>query len=121
MKELSFVIWGTPVPKGRPRFSRNGHAFTPAKTREYEALVKATALQAVELNGWDPNEETDYRIDVRVYRAAKRGDLENYVKAVCDGCNGILWPDDRMIEVIRAQRYDTDKKNPRVELTVKKA
>lgn len=121
MKELSFVVWGAPVPKGRPRFSRNGHAFTPAKTREYEALVAKVAQEAVDATGWNPEDVTDYRVDVRIYRAAKRGDVENYVKSCLDGMNGVVWPDDRMVEVIRAQRYDTDKNNPRIEVKVSKS
>lgn len=36
---VTFIIPGTPVPKGRPKFY-NGIAVTPKKTREYEALVK---------------------------------------------------------------------------------
>ena len=33
--------------KGRPRFTRNGHAFTDEKTRNYENLVKLLAMQAM--------------------------------------------------------------------------
>ena len=31
--ELHFVVEGDPVGKGRPRFTRSGHVFTPQKTR----------------------------------------------------------------------------------------
>lgn len=41
---IGFTIEGAPVPKGRPRFTRTGHTFTPAKTRQYEALVTARAI-----------------------------------------------------------------------------
>lgn len=36
---ISFTIEGVPVPKGRPRFTRSGHTYTPDTTRKYEALV----------------------------------------------------------------------------------
>ena len=34
------TIPGEPVGKGRPRFTKNGHSFTPEKTVNYENLVK---------------------------------------------------------------------------------
>ena len=37
--------------KGRPRLTRNGVAFTDAKTRSYENLVKLLAMQAMENTG----------------------------------------------------------------------
>ena len=33
-------VQGTPVGKGRPRFTRDGHAFTPDGTRDFEARIK---------------------------------------------------------------------------------
>ena len=42
-KSLVLVIPGTPVGKGRPRFSARGkyvHTYTPEKTANYEALVQ---------------------------------------------------------------------------------
>ena len=36
---MKFVIHATPKPKGRPRVTRSGHAFTPKATREYEELI----------------------------------------------------------------------------------
>ena len=34
--KIEFTIPGVPVGKGRPRFTRDGHAHTPQKTRDYE-------------------------------------------------------------------------------------
>jgi hypothetical protein len=34
---------------------------------------------------------------VRVYRATRKGDGDNYAKAVADGCTGVLWKDDSRI------------------------
>ena len=38
-KEFEFEVPGEPVGKGRPRFTRQGRAYTPAKTAKYENLV----------------------------------------------------------------------------------
>ena len=37
--KIEFTVPGIPVGKGRPRFTKNGHAHTPQKTRDYENKV----------------------------------------------------------------------------------
>ena len=36
---MIFKIEGQPQGKGRPKFTRDGHCFTPKATREYENLI----------------------------------------------------------------------------------
>ena len=36
---VTIVVMGAPVGKGRPRFTRAGHTYTPDKTRSYEQSV----------------------------------------------------------------------------------
>lgn len=54
-------------------------------------------------------------INVSVFRPAKRGDLDNYLKIMLDALEGVLYENDNQITEIHAFRYD-DKDNPRVEL-----
>ena len=52
--EVRFTVPGEPVGKGRPRLSsRNGfaHAYTPAGTRKYEAMVRKLAGEEMERQG----------------------------------------------------------------------
>ena len=37
--KVEFTVPGIPVGKGRPRFMKNGHTYTPQKTRDYEDKV----------------------------------------------------------------------------------
>lgn len=37
--KVEFTVPGIPVGKGRPRFMKNGHTYTPQKTRDYEGKV----------------------------------------------------------------------------------
>ena len=37
---IRFTVTGAPVGKGRPRFTRSGHAYTPEKTAVYEERVR---------------------------------------------------------------------------------
>lgn len=101
------------MPKGRPRMAQNGRVFTPAKTRDYERLVSKTAGVAVCETGWEPI-VGHYAVEVIVQRARAVGDLDNYLKAVCDGMNGVVWPDDAMVTQIHAKFANGDRKYPGV-------
>lgn len=38
--KIEFTVPGIPVGKGRPRFTRSGHAYTPDATKAYEEKVR---------------------------------------------------------------------------------
>ena len=44
--KVTFTVPGIPVGKGRPRFMKNGHTYTPQKTRDYEDKVVQLATTA---------------------------------------------------------------------------
>ena len=48
---LAFTIKGPGVPKGRPRFTRQGRAYTPKATEDFEKWVRANAKQTMMKNG----------------------------------------------------------------------
>lgn len=114
---VSFVIPGPPRGKGRPRFAKvGGHVrtFTDKKTRDYEALVAATARSV--MAGRDPLEGAVWvRIDAyfappssatKKKRAAMlaneirpitKTDADNIAKAVLDGLNAVAFADDKQV------------------------
>ena len=99
---LSFVVYGPPVPKARARTVRsNGkvRSFTPGKTADYESLVSMRALEArCKTKQWPHlNKAMRFGLSVRVHRSIERGDLDNFIKAVLDACNGVLWVDDSQV------------------------
>lgn len=133
---IKFTVPGDPVAKGRARsFVRNGHVahYTPEKTARYENLVKLAAAQAM---GTTAPIEVAVFLIVRAYmpipkswslkkqRAAaleeifptSRPDLDNIVKAIKDGANGVTWKDDsQVVDVIASKRYGL----PRVEVEIR--
>lgn len=125
---MYYRFYVDPVPKGRPRMSRGGHAFTPLKTREAERIVQ---LMAQKQHGNLPLVGGPMQIDLEFVmdRPKKpknknyhvtRPDLDNLVKLVLDALNGVLWNDDAQIFSLSAKkRYVTDKEQPHIGLIVK--
>lgn len=101
-----------PVSKGRPRFTRQGHVYTPAKTKNYEKIIKAELMaHRPEILGgachldmtfvrsipkkWNKKKKQQ-AIDHEI-RPVTTPDLDNYEKAVMDAANGVLYKDDSQI------------------------
>ena len=104
---LEFVLDIVPIPKGRPRLGRFS-TYTPERTREYENALKR------EFNKYAPKIifETPLRLYVEfvLIRPKKpkflkwpgvKPDVDNFLKAVLDAGNDILWVDDSLICDIR--------------------
>lgn len=132
MTTIQFTIPGEPVAKGRARaFVRNGHIahHTPDKTARYENLVKLAAQEA--MHGKPPC-EGPVKLTVCAYmgigtswskkrqaaalegreRPTKKPDVDNIVKAIKDGLNGVAWRDDSQVVRLVADKHWSD--TPRV-------
>lgn len=103
-----------PLPPSANRYWRNfrGRTVVSAEAKAYKEqaawLARAAGMELI---------EGDVSVTMRIYRAAKRGDTDNFLKVGLDSLNGIAYSDDSQIVRIVAERYD-DKKNPRVEVEV---
>ena len=140
MLTLKFKVLGDPQGKGRPRFYR-GRAVTPKKTRDYEALGRHEAQQALEHMVQLPNFEAPCEVTIDAYysihksytkkqrhQIAESGswmvrpgnpDLDNIVKSVLDGMNGIVFRDDVQVVALRARKeWCPDDEQPRVDVKV---
>ena len=115
----TFEIPGVPVAKGRPRMTRSGHAYTPQKTRDYEAWVRLCWLQTgqpmslqplqVKLGFYLPipksfrKKQRELALD-GILLPAKKPDIDNLVKAILDGLNGLAYQDDKQIVALEAAK-----------------
>ena len=119
----TFKVYGTPVPKGRPRFTRQGRTYTPKKTHDYETEVAKEARAAM-----GSSEPLETPVAVYVYvtfpvpqsyskkrseaclngsERPKRHDIDNVAKTVLDACNGIVYLDDvQVVSLHVTKRYD---------------
>jgi len=110
---VTFSIPGIPVPKGRPRLG-GGHAYTPQRTKAYEAKVKMLALRARQEARLKPF-KGDVALRVQIW-GLKRGDITNVVKSLEDAMNRVVYDDDKQISYLEVERFKSDK--PHVTVTV---
>lgn len=122
----AFSIDATPIAKGRGRVGMGGRVFTPARTRKWESEVRFYAQQA--MAGRKP---TDGPVSVQMCFTfqrpkkpkkgstdfvTKRPDIDNLMKAVLDGVNGVIFEDDRQVCEVKASKVFDDRS--RVDVSV---
>lgn len=104
MTTIQFTIPGAPVPKARARVGKFG-AYTPKRTKDYEAKVKALALvarQKARQRVWTG--PVGMRVVFYMRDAMAKIDLTNLLKGVEDACNGIIYADDSQIVALSAEK-----------------
>lgn len=124
-----FVVYGTPIGKGRPRATSRGgfvRMYTDAKTLGFEAAVADEARIA--MKEWEPF-DTPMQLQLSAYYPIPKSwskkkrqqavdgdlhpqvkpDLDNVLKAVLDAINGVVYVDDsQVINMVATKRYSTD-------------
>lgn len=127
---VKIVIPLPPKPKGRPRFTRSGVAYTPKETREYEDIVRMHARRGFiqPLRGsiyltvhfycrvpksWP--EVKKRGAEMGEIRPAVKPDIDNLGKAVLDGLNGIAYEDDKQVVELELKKFYGE---PRTEIFV---
>jgi len=132
VKMISFTIPGEPQGKARARVCK-GFTYTPAKTVNYEALIKQTYAyeaksklieKAVELTVkayfMIPKSYTKGRrlaAEHNITRPTKKPDADNILKIVADALNGIAYKDDTQVVRAVVEKWFSD--TPRVEVEIK--
>lgn len=132
---IEFTIPGDPAGKGRPKFTRSGHAYTPKETVNYETLVKLSFKQ--KYPGLKPVEkDVAMLVTIKAYykipasaskkrqqamregliRPTKKPDWDNIGKIVCDALNGIAYYDDSQVVAVTVEKLYSD--TPRVEVEI---
>ncbi|MNJ10053.1 Endodeoxyribonuclease RusA [compost metagenome] len=126
LKPVSFLVPGEPIGKGRPRIGKVGaHArmFTPAKTANYEGLIALAGTDAmagrtllegpvmVELRivmGVPASKSKKWKAQALAGEVfpTKKPDMDNVIKAIYDGLNGVVWKDDvQVVDAFVRKRY----------------
>lgn len=116
MSEIVFVIPARPVPKARPRRGKYGVFYTPKNTQQFENLVKMVASQCFDKPLTCP---VELYIKFKLPRPQrlmwktkpmpempcdKTPDIDNYIKSVVDGLQGIAFYNDKQIWKLIAEK-----------------
>lgn len=116
----TFAIQGEPVSKARARFTGYGsktRAYTPANVVDAERAV-AIAFRAAG-GKFDPSNQTAFGIDVTFHSGTRqRRDVDNMLKLILDGLNGVAWVDDTQVLDIVGRKRFTSRADARTEVTV---
>lgn len=130
---ITVTVPGDPVAKGRPRFTRTGRSYTPPKTKKFENLVRlAYSLQQpdrepakgpIELTvcayfriptSWSKKKQAEAATEQM--KKISKPDLDNCLKAVQDGLNGVAWLDVAQVsDTHTKKRYS---RKPRVDIII---
>ena len=131
---IAFSIPGVPVAKGRPRFTRTGHTYTPNKTAAYERLVSDCAKAAMGSNkdalvgglammlavympipkSWAKARREDALAGSLL--PVSKPDLDNVAKSISDALNGLCYFDySQLVDLFVSKRYSA---YPRVDVEI---
>lgn len=118
---LVFMFSLDPVAKARPRFGRD-RVYTPFKTERYEQHVAMVAkAQMVGAEMLDGPIHARIRFVFKRKKSVKRihhiirPDLDNLIKAILDGLNGIAFKDDAQVCSLSATKvYGVDDEDGRI-------
>lgn len=132
---IKFTVPGVPVGKGRPRFTRTGHTYTPEKTAAYEEKVRlcwktqsgqgfagGIPLKA-SIIAYLPIPKSTSKKKAASMEGTfhmSRPDADNIVKSILDALNGHAYPDDSAVQIDRCWKIYTNAA-PRVEVTIREA
>jgi len=124
---------GLVIGKGRPRFTRSGHVFTPAKTKKYEDSLKALAQAEMDRRNLDV---IDCGCSMVIFASfeiqkswtkkkrelaqnnlitPKKPDIDNIAKAVLDAFNKVIYVDDSLVSSLNVVKVYG---NPYLKVTI---
>lgn len=121
-----------PVPKGRPRFTRTGVAYTPKNTRDYETAVRRSIRDAYGAETMPMDGFLSVYLEFVLPRPKSKPkqwfsntkpDLDNYVKALLDAMDfktkssagiplGVMTNDSKASAINATKRYAIDDETP---------
>lgn len=124
LRELSavarFTVDGEPVSKARARFTNYGsktRTYTPEKTNQAEQIVGWKFRAAAGQHKLDP--DIAYGVMAIFYCGTRqRRDVDNMLKLILDGLNGVAWPDDSQVTEVSARKMLTSPGDARTEVIV---
>lgn len=131
---IIFRVQGKPKGKDRPRRAKYGGVYTPKPTKDYEKKVKESYIKEVEKDNFFTEgvsikakiiinysveasankREKQKKLD-NLIKPNKKPDIDNIVKILLDGLNGVAYDDDKQITSLECYKQYTEKE-PYIEM-----
>ena len=115
MINIKFTVYGKPQGKARPRFTRQGRAYTPKNTVDYEKRIKQAYIST---GGQLISDTAPIRVCITAeFKKAKsnrmpsptlKPDTDNIAKVVCDALNSVAYHDDKQITCLTVKKVWAD-------------
>lgn len=134
MADVVFTVYGEPMGKQRPRFTRGSHTYTPQKTVNYEELIKFEYYKHYKGLQFTADEPLNMVIIAYVsipqsaskkkqelmrqgkIKPTKKPDWDNIAKIVGDALNKVAYPDDK--QIVDARIIKEFSIEPRIEVHI---
>ena len=126
---ISFEFYSVPIAKQRPRFGR-GTVYTPASTKSWEMAIGQLCKAAMNepimagavsvkititeryLDSWPK-----WKVDAKDHIGnTKKPDLDNILKTVLDGMNGVAYFDDSQVVALNVVKSFSEETKTSVEV-----
>ena len=119
---LVFEVPGEPRGKGRPRFTKDGHAYTDSETKAYEKKIVAfykktyggfrwgdAAFIRIKVTAHYPIPKSATKAAIAGMQAgrilpSRKPDIDNVLKIVLDALNGVAYKDDSRVVCVEAEK-----------------
>lgn len=131
---ISFIVPGEPVAQGRVRAARTKRFirfYDPGKSVDFKRKVALFAKRSgvglstlpacllVQFYASRPLRLMRQKDVNEAIPCPCRPDLDNYIKAILDGLNGVVWKDDGQVYSVNASKWYHEKGGkPRTEITI---
>lgn len=122
--EFKTLIEIDPVAKQRPRYARNGIFYTPKETKTFEKEIKEHCKKFFKFKPSKmPIKCNVYfmfkrKPTVKRHHHTVRPDIDNLLKSVLDGMNGIIYEDDCQIVILNSTKKYIDEGESRIYIEI---
>lgn len=103
-----FTVDGEPRSKARPRLGRGGNVYTPRKSAQAEEEIGWAFRQVA--GSYTPHKNDTFGLCALFFAATRqRRDVDNMLKLISDGLNGIAWVDDAQVVEMSGRKTYVDR------------
>lgn len=98
-----------PIAKGRPKFTKTGHCYTPNKTRKAEKDIGIFVKMEMSKNGIAMSEgpiimQLEFCFEGKKPFHLGKPDLDNLIKICKDSCQNIIYKNDSQVVKLEASK-----------------